>query len=62
MKTKRFLVFAGDNYYPNGGWHDFSESFDDMNTAVEFARNVRTGNYDWSHVLDSERQKVIAEF
>lgn len=27
-KPKRYLVFAGYDYYPEGGWGDFQGSFD----------------------------------
>ena len=27
-EMKRYLLFAGDNYYPCGGWNDFEGSFD----------------------------------
>jgi hypothetical protein len=35
---KRYLVFAGDDYYPAGGWGDFQGSFD---SAVD----IETGEW-----------------
>lgn len=31
---KRFLAFQGENYYPGGGWDDFSGDFDTADGAV----------------------------
>lgn len=59
---KRFLLFAGFNYYPEGGWSDFRGSFD---TAEEAALHYETvavpvilaKHYDdpsdcWGHTVD----------
>lgn len=47
---KRYLVFAGDYYYPNGGWDDLKAEFD---TYAEVAANLcKFDNYDWVHVID----------
>ena len=47
---KRYLVFAGDTYYPNGGWHDFWYSFDTQDDAIEIAK--RFEHFEWAHVID----------
>lgn len=59
---KRFLVFAGHDYYPNGGWADFKEGFDDLDSAAAEAGRLVTeqdpnrakgqGRFDWSQVID----------
>jgi hypothetical protein len=51
---KRFLLFAGDNYYPEGGWDDFINSFD---TLEEVELNL--GVCDWFHVVDSTTGEKI---
>jgi hypothetical protein len=60
---KRFLLFAGDKYYPSGGWHDFIGAFDSVEEAGAHARKTNDEfNYTcfgWYHVVDSEtREKV----
>lgn len=43
-----YLLFAGDHYYPSGGWHDFVDSFSSEDAAVKHAASL--GN-DWWHVV-----------
>jgi len=31
-----FLLFAGDNYYPSGGWGDFIQEFETLEGAKEW--------------------------
>lgn len=50
---KRFLLFAGDTYYPNGGWGDFIASFETKEDAIEAERMARARN-SWSHLIDLE--------
>jgi hypothetical protein len=57
---KRFLLFSGDDFYPNGGWDDFSGDFD----TVEAARTAAPETDDiyepkWWHIVDlTTMQKV----
>jgi len=45
---KRYWVFAGDHYYPNGGMNDYRGCYD---TMVEAVSNI--GRCDWWHILDT---------
>lgn len=47
---KRYLAFGGDEFYSQGGWGDFKESFDDVETAKTF---LLKESLDWWHVIDS---------
>ncbi len=38
MKAKRYMLFSGDNYYPQGGWDDHDGSFDTINEARELIK------------------------
>lgn len=56
---KRFALFAGDDYYPGGGWKDFRASFDTEQAAMDsFANTSRdgwvklAGSFDWWHLVD----------
>lgn len=50
-----FLVFAGYNYYPSGGWEDFVEAFDTFEEAYA-AAEVADG--DWAHVVNLSTREV----
>jgi len=52
---KRFLLFAGDNYYPRGGWDDFRGSYDSLEEALAAPRH----NDNWWHVVDSHLGTVV---
>ncbi len=41
-----FLLFAGDTYYPSGGWEDYRGSFATLESAVDAAKG-----WDWYHVV-----------
>jgi len=52
---KRYWLFAGDNYYPDGGWNDFVGTFDAVQDAMKHEKitdkNVGSGR--WFHIVDS---------
>ena len=53
---KKFWLFAGDYYYPQGGMDDLKGDFDSLQEAID-AGNERQGDhrkYDWGHVLNIE--------
>jgi hypothetical protein len=59
---KRHLVFAGDYYYPSGGWNDFLKGYDLEEEAISAANSLditEDGKYDWWHVVDFSTQKII---
>jgi len=52
----QYLLFAGDYYYPLGGWEDFIARFD----KVEFAQeHITKRKYDWAHIVDIDNSKII---
>lgn len=53
MATRRFLVFAGDNYYPAGGWSDLFGTFD-TRAEAEAAAAKADGETQWSEIIDLE--------
>jgi hypothetical protein len=61
-KLKRFLVFAGDDYYPSGGWGDFRGSYDTLEEALASCV-CDPGDWtahDWMHVIDAETMEKVA--
>ena len=57
MKPPRFIAFAGDDYYPQGGWNDFLGGFDSIQDAVE--ELARMQSVDWWHVVDVSTGKIV---
>lgn len=47
---KRYMAFAGDTYYPSGGWGDFIGDFDGLDEAREVCYQAKC---DWYHVIDT---------
>jgi len=55
---KRFLLFCGSQYYPGGGWYDFSKSFDSKEEALKAAA-APDRSYDWWHIVDRDSGKIV---
>lgn len=47
MELVRYMLFAGEEYYPCGGMEDFKGHFATIAELVE-----RIGRYDWFNVYD----------
>jgi len=49
----RYLLFAGDRYYPAGGMNDLVDSFSESEVEA-LLRSIETNamKQDWWHVLD----------
>lgn len=56
---KRYLVFAGDQYYPAGGWEDFMGAFVTLEEAQDYYEKL-TGT-DWKQLVDLETQTVLKQ-
>lgn len=50
----RYMLFAGDDYYPCGGMEDFRGRFE---TMAELVLNV--GRADWFNVYDLHRNESV---
>lgn len=61
----RYLLFAGNDYYPDGGWHDFKGSFHTLDGAEAAYRDWQARPYDeggtgeWGHVVDTKTGEVV---
>lgn len=54
---KRFLLFSGYNYYPNGGWLDLKGSYDtieEVNDAI-----VTNPSDDWYQIVDTTTGVIV---
>ena len=50
----KYLLFAFDNYYPNGGINDFQGSFETVEEAQQFYKkghNTSGEKYDWYQIV-----------
>ena len=65
----RFIVFGGPTYYAAGGFHDFLDSFADLDEAISFATETRPVHpdidrlenvHEWWHVFDLEARQCVA--
>jgi hypothetical protein len=52
--VKRFAVFSGDQYYPDGGWGDFKSSHD----TLDEAKSEKTRG-DWWHIVDLVAGRIV---
>lgn len=64
IMTKRYALFAGEAYYPSGGFHDYLASFDSIEDAKEdvptlYARGGR-GGIEWAHIADLLTGQIVA--
>jgi aminoglycoside phosphotransferase (APT) family kinase protein len=61
---KRYILFAGEYYYPGGGWTDFVGSFATVEEAVADYKARETADpyrWDWYQVLDMETWTIVVE-
>ena len=52
---KRFLLFAGDKYHPQGGMNDLVNSYYEVELALEAAANIHC---EWWHIYDTLNDKA----
>ncbi len=61
---KRFLLFGGENYYPQGGFNDFIAEFDTYDEARKAAAYIKrdySSKYnsyavDWTDIVDTHEK------
>jgi hypothetical protein len=56
--TEPFILFAGDRYYPLGGWSDFKGFFESKEAAINWLLTdeewLKSRPYEcWAHVAQS---------
>lgn len=65
-RLERYIVFAGDSYYPEGGALDIAGSYPDLDSALAWTRGTpeRVSDLEdgmhWCHVVDSETGLIVA--
>jgi hypothetical protein len=60
---KRYLVFIGLSYYPEGGGSDFAFATDELDEAKAKAESIFGNKEDmWAEVFDAEDCKTVIGF
>lgn len=54
-----FALFAGDTYYPMGGWEDFQGVFDTVDAALAHYHDA-SSSWDWYHVVNMETREIVS--
>lgn len=54
-----FLLFEGDDYYPRGGWGDFTGAYPTLEAAQE-AKVDHQYDGGWAHVVDATLGAVVS--
>ena len=52
-----YILFAGDQYYPSGGWFDLHSTHATIKEALTEAANC--GGFDWWHIVNAETLEMI---
>jgi hypothetical protein len=55
---RRYVIFVGINYYPEGGWDDYLASYETKEEALGHFE-VRKDDHDWIHVVDIETRTIL---
>lgn len=65
----RYLLFAGETYYPQGGWEDYQRDFATVEEAIKFVDDAHAldkakeyidqDGWDWAHIVDRETSRII---
>ena len=61
---KRYLVFLGQIYYPQGGMYDLEGSFDKLEEAIDFvAKEIGPDrlSHMWFQIVDSKTWEILTD-
>jgi hypothetical protein len=59
---KRFLIFCMSDYYPEGGWEDYTDSADTLEKVTEIAiRESQANGNNRGQVVDLLNLKIVLE-
>ena len=66
-KVNRYLVFKYSSYYPDGGWSDLVNSFDDLNDAIICAKTIDDMDLfcdvdNFSNIVDLKKNEIIKRY
>lgn len=59
----RYLAFAGDNRYPDGGMGDFLNAFDNLedakNSILDYLNPYQVWYSPWGHIYDTVNKEIV---
>lgn len=58
-RRPRYLVFAGDDYYPGGGWQDFKGAYLFLDDAKMRAADAGGYAWMWACVVDLDTMEEV---
>ena len=58
---KRYSLFAGSTYYPEGGWNDFIKDADTWQYLLEHVKSLRASAQQWFHIYDAVLSELAVE-
>ena len=53
-----FILFAGDQHYPCGGWNDYRGMFSTLDEAIVAGKQRLANGCDWAHVVNYSTRAV----
>lgn len=58
---KQYLLFAGKNFDPHGGFEDYQGSYDSVD-EIELLFDIKsiTEGWDWYHVVEHATMELVA--
>ena len=67
--THRYLLFAGEEYYPTGGWYDYRAGYPTLDEARAAGEDLLdrkidppySSTFEWFHVADCETGRIVAQ-
>jgi len=57
---KRFIIFYGDTYYPQGGWNDFA--YVGVDSLEEAMKRLGNPPREWGHIVDLQKMSIVFEW
>jgi hypothetical protein len=55
---KKYIVFAGDIYYPSRGVNDLRGTFESMQEAMDY---LLRSHYEWYQIVDTKTLKIVSQ-
>lgn len=59
-EIKKFIIFAYNDYYPNGGLDDMKDSFDTLKEAIAEAKKEYK-SMDFIEIVDKDTWKIVID-
>lgn len=59
---KKYLLFAGLNYYPDRAWRNLIGDFDNISDTEIVLKNLKGSDWvDWFQIVDTETKNIEKE-